>query len=291
MKKRPLTREPKFPAPSAYQAPGQEHPQDTPQSIGDGIQTFVQSGGATTFLFDGPSTFNPQIAGAQMLCSVFVPRGRTGWIKQIRVAPFMPAVLANPWQGWDATWQNFAPVGAAISPFRATAQAGYYTTPLGWESYFDPGTETLPQWVWWISCITGTIAAAKFAAHSPEVFSFADPNSWYLAPDIAVPLSTYTLGFTYPGRAPALGFGRQRMQVLPDSPIDWHLQIPENSTAILWCEWKQSSTSVYARDINGPSLVMVDVPPLLPSFGQLVGYTQSTTSKAAVKNARRGWGG
>jgi hypothetical protein len=289
MRDRPDGTAPQRPGPGAYQAPGQERSEENPQSIGDAIQAFVASGGLTTFLFGAAPPFNAQLDGIQLLTSVYVPRGRTGWIKGVRCAPYCPAVLADPWQGWPATWQDFIPVGAALDSFRATARGGYYTTPMGWESYFSPGTEVLPQWQWWITCMPGSIGKAKAQAQSAPTFSLADPSSWYLAESIPVPASVYPQGV--PGRAPGGRFEPQRMQALADDAINWHLQIPEDNTAMLWASWKQSTVSVQARDTNGDLLVFGEVHPLLPSFGQLIGYTQATSSPAAVLNSRNGWGG
>lgn len=287
MKKKPFGVTPGFPAPDAYQVPGQG--KTNPQETGDAISAFVASGGAPFFIFaGGPPAFNAQLDGIQLLTSIHVPRGRTGWIKQIRVAPYCPAVLANPWQGWDGTWQDFAPTGAASDIYRATAQAGVYTTPMGWESYFDSGTEVLPQWRWWISLLPGSLGQVRAAAGA-GAFSLADPKSWYLAESIPVPATVYPTGV--PGRAPGGRFEPQRMQVLQGDQISWHLQIPEDNTACLWAQWQQSTVAVRSRNAQGPGEVQLDVHPLLPSFGQLVGYTQATSSDAALDNARLGWGG
>lgn len=286
MKKKPFGTTPGFPGPDAYLVPGQG--KTNPQETGDAISAFVASGGATFFVSDGPSNFNAQNDGIQLLTSIHVPRGRTGWIKQVRVAPYCPAVLANPWQGWPASWQNFEPIGAATGIYRATAQVGVYTTPMGWESYFGLSTERLPQWRWWISCLPGSLGEARAAAGAGP-FTFADPRSWYLAESIPVPRSVYVGGV--PGRAPGGRFEPQRMQVLQGDQISWHMQIPEDTTACLWAQWEQSTVTVRTRNAEGDDIVMNDVPPLLPSFGQLVGYTQATSSAAALANARNGWGG
>jgi len=285
VKQKPFTRTPGFPAPGAYQAPGQG--KTNPQETGDAIKAFVASGGMTTFFFDaGPPGFNPQPEGVQLLCTQYVPRGFTGWIKQLRVAPYAPAALTNPWQGWPGNWQDFEPVGAAVSVYRATAANGLYTTPLGWESYFSLGTEVLAEWNWWLTLLPGPLAKQRPNAGP---FSITDPASWYLLENVAVPASVYPQGV--PGRAPGGRLEPQRVQVLPGDPIVWHLQIPEDSTACLWASWRQSTVSVRTRSLMGSDLVAVDVPPLLPSYGQMVGYMQATSSPATLDNARHGWGG
>lgn len=298
MRRKPNETAPQVPGPKAYQAPGQEHAGNNPQSAGDTIETFVASGGSTFFLRNQMivPVFDPTLDGVQLITSFYVPRGRTGWIKQIRVAPYCPAPLANPWQGWPANWQDFEPSGAAASTLRATAQAGLYSTPIGWESYFDANSGQIPHWEWTITIIPESLAQARAAAGAGP-FLLADPTTWYLAENIAVPSSVYRSNLAppaplqLPGRMPGGRFDPQRVQVNPGDPINWHLLIPEQNTALLWARWVQSPTSVRTRDINGGSIVALDVLPLLPSFGQLVGYTQATDSPAALDNARHGWGG
>lgn len=285
--KRPTTHRLPDPRPG-YQTPdGLPKPQD----MGDAMAWWLVSGGATSFLLaeDEAGEFDPSPAGVQMLCSVYVPIGQTGWIKQLRVAPYCPPELANPWQGWPGNWQVFESftIGEAQnSTIRATAQAGVYTTPLGWESYFDVGSERLPSWKWRITLLSGTIEAAR-RAQGAGPFNITVPSTWFLVPDIAVPASVYN--GKLPGSAPGAHMPPQRMQVLTGDELDLHVLIGENTTAILWAEWAQSDVATYTMDSGGTTTVGPRIPPILPAFGQMSGYMQQSTTEPANLNATQGW--
>jgi len=86
----------------------------------------------------------------------------------------------------------------------------------------------------------------------------------------------------------------QRMQVIQADELSLHVVVPENTTALLWARWSQLLYQPLTTDSNGlPVEVGLPLFPLLPSFGQMLGYTQSITgnNKAALNNAREGWGG
>ena len=70
-----------------------KRPKDDPAAQGAVIKPFYV---ADAFLWHATmDTGNPEqdrtdLHGIQLICYFHVPRGRTGFIKQIRVAPFMP---------------------------------------------------------------------------------------------------------------------------------------------------------------------------------------------------------
>jgi hypothetical protein len=284
MKRRPSTDPEQRVKPGALHEPLRP---ERPEDLGDAIEPFLCSGGASAFFFSSVPTFDPRGDGVQLLAAQWVPEGRTAWIKQIRVAPYCPPELAAPWQGWPGTWQDFQPVGP-VDNVRAPAQGGVYTTPMGWESYFDLGTEVLPQWEWWLATIPGTLAAARANAGA-GAFSLADPSSWYLALNTPVPASAYAGGF--PGSAITGFIAPQRMQVLQGDAINWHVNVPEKKTILLFAKWSQSAMVPPARNAAGSMIVGPSIYPLLPSFGQMVGYLQAASTGTAQQNARYGWGG
>lgn len=292
-KKRPLTRALHAPDAHSYRTrEGLARPQD----LGMSLSQWIASGGATSFLIaeDEGSTFDPITDGAQLVCSQYIPRGTTGWIKQIRVGPFCPPVLAAPWQGWPDNWPTFAAVTLGVvqaSTHRAPAQNGIYTTPFGWESYFDATSTRLPEWFWSMTFLPGTIDEARKNANTPP-FSASDPTSWFLVENIAVPASLvsqspYSHGL--PGRMSSAIIPPQKMQVQPGDAVDWHVLIPEDTTALLWARWRQSDVLVRTRDINTTSDVSEErINPILPSYGQLAGYMQSNGTAEAIDNATLG---
>jgi hypothetical protein len=278
-----------LPGPDAYAARAAETSR-RPEDVGNAIEPFLASGGATAFIVqpggEGGPAFDPRPAGAQLVCSQYIPAGKAGWIKQLRCAPYCPPELSNPWQGWPATWQTFQTVGN-VDGNRAPAQGGVYTTPMGWESYFDAGTTQLAQWHWWLATLPGTLAKAREGAHV-GAFTLADPSTWWLLEGGAVPASVYDGG--YPGSALEGSLPRQRMQVLQGDALDWHVAIPEDTTVMLWASWTQSDVAPRATDASGvPSVVGPRIYPLLPSFGQLCGYMQRANDPRSLDNARNGW--
>lgn len=263
-----------------------------PQDSGERQEAWLRSGGQTFFFVtDG---FDPQPDGFQLVTHYYVPNGRVAWVKQLRVAPFMPpvfafdqakAVVLGGSQQFDWPTQN-EPVGAPTEfPVRPSGHAGVWETPFGWEAYFDPLDPVPIIWKWHLRVVAGN------ALKNRAPFSFADPATWYLLPDIAVPASAYPAGL--PGFPPE-NYEPQRMQVLQGDELTVHVFIPPDSTLCLFAEWHQvpeiPAFSTYAGALlqsqYGPATY-----PLLPSFGQLSGYQQVSDRKVAMKNAKRGWQG
>jgi hypothetical protein len=260
----------------------------------DTLEPFLVSGGITWYppIAEG---FNPGPDGAQLVTYVFVPPGKVGFLKQLRCAPFKPAVLGDPWwtsgaAGGAATWVEMDS-SSAIGARRPGAQHGLWETPFGWESYVDFDEEpigVLPQWSWSLRMIKGN-ALQNRNPNNITPFTPTDPQTWYLYPNLAVPASTYAAGI--PGDSPGPQWSEQRLQVLPDAPLQTHVMIPQNTTLCLFTRWTQQMVTPMARDVNGRIIVGSAVFPLLPSFGQLHGYMQSLSTPASLANARHGWGG
>lgn len=264
-----------------------------PNWEGDALEPFLVSGGATFFIRTAapPTPFDPAPAGVQLCCSVYIPRGKIGFLKQLRVAPFMPTQLVDPWETTGflnevATWRGFDASGAG--PVRPGGRNGVWTTPFGWESYFDSLDcgEQPPQWTWQLRLVKGDIKKTR------PTFSLLDPATWYLVPDIAVPLDAYSSGI--PGAAPSGFWGPQRMQVIQGDELDTHVIVPEDTTLCLFTQWTQEEFQPIALSVGIDTFAQPygePVFPLLPSFGQLHGYMQAATRDASYWNAVQGWGG
>jgi hypothetical protein len=264
-----------------------------PQDMGEQISAFLASGGATFFLLAaGPPLFDPRPAGVQLCSSMYVPRGRTGFVKEIRIAPFMPPELADPWTTVGGvppgpTWRTWN----AVTDFepRAAGTNGVWTTPFGWESYFDSGDVQAvpPHWTWQLRLIPGDIALQRRA------FSLTDPTTWFLQPNVPVPQDVYAGGI--PGNAPGQVWGAQRMQVSQGDKLNTHVLVPEDTTICLFAQWTQQLFTPRAVIPEGEGFTTAaagpPIYPLLPSFGQLHGYVQAVDREAARENARYGWGG
>ena len=276
-----------------FRAPPATPPQGppAPATVGDIINPFLVSGGAGWFQqADG---FDPRPAGVQVVAWLFVPRGRTGFVKQLRVAPFLPPVFVDPWEtsGFDnanTTWRNFSSVPDVL--LRPGARNGVWETPFGWESYFDEAADppvAPPSWQWSLRFVQNDQNMLRRRA----AFNPADSTTWFLVPDVAVPASAYASGL--PGNAPGPFYGGQRVQVLQGDELTQHVLIPENHTAVLFVQWTQAPVEPTAVTSGGEGATDYFGPtyPLLPSFGQLLGYTQATDRDAATHNAQYGWGG
>lgn len=268
-----------------------------PPNLGDVIEPFLQAGGATFYIVtDVGVGFDPRPAGVQLCAHVYVPFGKTGFVKQVRVAPFIPPVLVDPWETSGASgtpdastsWKGFDDTPA--TPVRPGGRNGVWETPFGWESYFDVAgcAEQPPQWTWELRMAQGNIVKDR-----PAAFSLLDPATWALVPDIAVPLSAYPSGI--PGDAPSGFWGPQRMQVIQGDELTTHVVVPENHTICLFTRWTQNRFQPQAYVQTEGSVLLEpigdSVYPLLPSFGQLHGYMQAANRKASVDNALHGWGG
>lgn len=263
---------------------------------GDVIEPFLVSGGATFFLVvgDDPPTYDPRPAGFQLVAGVYVPKGRIGFLKQLRVAPFIPPQLADPWTTSGpftegGSWRTFD----VPFPIRAGGTNGVWTTPFGWEGCFNnvepPLVSTPAQWTWQLRLCAGDVMAGRAAA-----FDVTNPLTWQYVQSTPVPINAYPNGL--PGYAPGNAWGPQRMQVLQADELDTHVVIPPHTTLCLFTRWSQGlfqpgaallTEGGYEEIPYGLSLY-----PLLPSFGQLHGYMQaSDNSDASIENALYGWGG
>lgn len=261
--------------------------------IGDAQEAWLVSGGYSYYPAFGEG-FNAAPDGAALLCFQYIPKGNVGWLKQLRCAPTMPSQLAQPWVTSGAVAGQASWVGFGVEP-RAAGQNGVWTTPFGWEAYFDLNVfpYVLPQWRWRLTLIQGDVAALRSNPENVPRFNVLDPSSWWYLPNIPVPATAYPAGI--PGTAPGRIIGPQRMQVLQGDELTWHVMIPENTSLCLWAEWSQVAVPVQGQDQNGLITYSEPVFPIGPSFGQLSGYMQSLTSvqqpAASVVNARHGWGG
>lgn len=265
-----------------------------PEDIGQTKRQFIRAGGLPFFpVAPAPvppaPLFDPQPSGVQLLAALDVSIGETAFVRQLCVAPYCPPQLADPFRGWDEHWQDFTPavwprpIPFAVAPAtRATAQASFYTTPLGWLSYLNTGEEVFPiEWSWVLTTMPGTLQTIRSAARVPA-FSTGNVRSWYLTPDIPVPRIAYPNGI--PGTAVAQ-VGRQRMQVLPSDAMDLNLVVPGGNCLMLFAEWKQTAVQVRGADSDGGVVVANSVYPLLPSFGRMQGYLQPSATPEALDNA------
>lgn len=277
------------------------------------IEPFLVSGGQSWFWdFD---LGNAAAAGVQLVCSVYVPKGKIGFVKQLRCAPFMPSVLAAPWNtsgaaGGAATWPSFNTAGDE-RPIRPPGQNGVWTTPLGWQSYvawtpngvhFPLQPNFVPTWTWSLRLLQGGIDSLRaqgdnlpppndgFISQNVDGLSTETSQQLFLQEGVAVPLAVYPGGLL-PGTAPGPAFADQPVQVLQGDELDLHVMIPEDTSAVLFTKWQQAQTTPIAYDAGGRIVYGDPVYPLLPSFGQLAGYMQNAVSPAALANAQQGWGG
>lgn len=273
-----------------------------PTTSPESIQPFLKSGGRTFFLVDneGLNNFDPREDGVQLITYVYIPIGYIGFLKELRVAPFVPPSLVDPWTSSGINppadsspgFRTFDTADVTSIP-RATATNAVWTTPMGWESYFD-NDDPAPRWRWHLRLIDDNIDKLRANRTNLAPFSVGDPASWYLVPDIPVPRSAYSSGI--PGRAPGPLWADQRMQVLQGDKLSTHVMIPPNTTLALFAEWTQQLVTPFFEfnGDEGPSRqeYAQTIYPLLPSFGQLHGYLQAIGNAEAVNhNARYGWGG
>lgn len=284
MQRRPTAHTPRaFPA--AQQAQSGYGPDAS--ALGEVIRAWVVSGGETDFfLADGPPSFNPAHEGVQLVAAMHIPPGFLGVLKQLRVGPYMPAVLQDPWRaGDDLNWYTSASGTATYTP-RPNGTNGLWRAPFGWEAYRDAVDDPKPSWHWSLRLIQGDIRARQ------QPFDPTDPTTWYLTPDVAVPASAYPSGI--PGVVAGPQWGRQRMQVLPEAPLHSHLIVDEDTTIALFARWQQDVVTPHSATFaDGTVITTYDsgTVPILPSFGQMHGYMQPLQSHPAERNATVGWGG
>jgi hypothetical protein len=271
----------------------------TADARGDRVRPFAVSGGQA--LYFPPGTFEGasvvvQEAGAQLLCSHYVGQGLVGFVKIIKACPYKPSILHN------SQYTEAVPLDAAfIAPGRPGPDSdnGWWSTPMGWEAYFQvPPINSFfpPRWEWRLQLIPGQLSEIRTAQNMPA-FSFLDPNSWALIPNLTVPLSTYQSGF--PGSGPPGDWGAQRMQWFGMESGEVHVVIPEDTTVALFATWTQGLYSPGYQATDGAGFSGLANNPLNndareiyvlgPSFGQLIGYEQPNIRDAARRNAVYGW--
>lgn len=266
--------------------PGQRN--QTPTQQGDRVNPFYVDGGACKFTFAGTGSPFDDVPedGIQLVSSIYVPRGQTGFLKAIRVAPFKPSFLGMAQGDMVETvlpTDVFSPT--AIGP---DSNIGVWTAPFAWECYSesDEGGMVPTLWHWHLRFISGRLRDVRRFRNIPP-FSFFDPLSWYLIPDLPVPRAAYPFGI--PGSSPGSPWGRQRVQRVGQfSQGPLQVLIPEDTTAALFVEWSQALyTQKTARPDNVSNVdASVQFFPLLPSFGSLVGYTSPSNRATAQQNAR-----
>jgi hypothetical protein len=308
------------------------NPVATDQS--DTILPFLASGGYTFWptvpivlthaRLGIPIEYGSYVAGdgAQLVASVFIPWGKVGFLKEVRIAPMKPSILVDVWNTTGITTTGEVP--PATTELGGTYQAhrsiqtytGLWDVPMGWESYDidSPGALVggyVPDpwlgqlgWQWQLTVFDGPIPQYKTESNIPP-FDPLDPLSWYLTESIPVPAQVYQHGF--PGRPIGVP---QRMQVIPGDSLKTHAVVPSNSTICLWARWFntliESSESVVAgvplfyqqtNILGAPTMYGLDedngprVPVIGPSVGSLHGYTQPEASRGSNVNAVTGWGG
>jgi len=269
----------------------------TPQQSAERQEAWLRSGGLTFFpVVAGEGfSYDPRPAGYQLVAHYYVPKGKVAWVKQLRVAPFMPPVFAFDQTkavviggGVQLDWPEFNPAASGTdAPLRPSGRCGVWETPFGWEAYADfTGLTFTPiVWKWHLRIVPGNpLLRAK-------PFDPADPLTWYMVPDVPVPPAAYPGGL--PGQPPE-AYEPQRMQVLQGDELTVHVFCPQNATVCLFVEWSQVEVvPTFATDAGGLLLSPYGQPayPLLPSFGQLSGYQQAIDREIAMQNAKEGWQG
>jgi len=252
---------------------------------------FLVSGGKAFYLLaDGPPIFDPRPAGVQLICSVYIGPGHIGFLKSIRVAPYMPTVLGpDPVSNDLLRWRvQDAMPGDIYS--RPSSTGGLWTTPAGWEGYFDRSNPEAhpPRWWWHLRLFQGPIDELRARRGNVPLFSITDSRSWFMVEEIPVPAGVYAAGL--PGQPVGYPFPPQKYQVLPGDGLRLHVPIPPNSTLCLFATWEQGFLYPYTRTDAGNVLVDENpYYPLLPSIGQLAGYALIDSQPEAVQLAKAGW--
>lgn len=259
----------------------------SPSFRGNVIEPFLASGGAVEFLNFGGGENNPAGAGAQLVCSYYVPPGRVGFVKEIMCCPLVPPELGEVTV--PNAWAQYVPDGDHQA-VRASERAGYYRTPLAWAAAFDTTDEggAPASWSWNLVLIPNNEVGRN------GTFDITDPSTWFLTPNVAVPAHVYPQGF--PG---ATVWPPQVVQISPEQTFETHLMVPENTTVALFARWRQVQFNPTYVVVNlaadPPTSVVKTLPvsvyPLLPSVGRLHGYTQAAATVPAIKNSTTGWGG
>lgn len=235
-----------------------------------------------------PGFLDTSLDGVQLVTSVYVPTGYVGFVKGIRIAPFMPAYVAPNWQ--KAPGLEY--VAGNLNTLTPQASFSYWETPA-WECFgnFDDPESFPPFWRWHLTFVRGTLADNRIfpLAASPATFRFI--------PEIPVPRAAYPTGI--PGDAAGWNLGDQkvpRVNVTADGSL--HVPVPPDTTVCLWSEWRQATFdvnlqrfSVLDPSIDESFLGQQNIVALLPAWGTLAGYMQPRKAESALANAREGWGG
>lgn len=282
----------------------------------DIVQPFWVSGGARRFYPYADEAYGVgQRNGIQIVASVYVPFGKIGFIKALRVAPLCPSVFSDPWitsgvllntPVLDTAWWPRA--SWRVSANAAGGQESDYFpeiwhSPFGWEGMAQnrEGTIRYPaRWTWQLSYISGTLDQIRQSRNLPP-FSASDLASYYLVPDVPAEFDA-SYGGAVPGGLAGVIMPPQRYQVIDSNAIGPHIPIPENTTACLFARWTQDVVSIGFRatdetgGVTGGTYAVgtdgeTETYPLGPSVGQMVGYMQPVRSKGSVQNAVYGWGG
>ena len=255
-----------------------------PISQGDRVRPWLVSGGLATWQ-SLPYTIPAELDGVQLIASYYVPEGVTAFVKQIKACPFKPSVLHS-----SASNQLVPGLTAmSLGGNHPDSDDGFWRTPFGWEGYESPEPDPVtPTWRWQLRLVAGDIARIREGLNIPP-FSFVDPRSWYLVPNIPVPALGYPEGI--PGSSAGDGWGPQRIQRFGMEDGEVHIPVSSDTTVCLFAEWTQLfyQPVFQATDGAGVTTLPQTVFALGPSFGQLEGYTQPNNSPAAQAAARTGW--
>lgn len=315
---------PKVPRSHARTGPFANRP--SAQGQADIIAPFLVTGGWASFqseTFVNGTIYNPAPKGVQLVTSIYVPPGRIGFLKQVRIGPREPAALVDVWKAGgirgpytddaplsdtpfsDVAWRT--DLGAQGNKTSQTLWGGIWEEPFGWEAYRDPDSPfsfyPAATWQWQLTLVRGSLDALRRSNNIPA-FTLDNPASWYLVDNIPVPFGSdgfnaYPSGL--PGSPVGVQFQPQRMQSIPSDPLNMNLFITEDTTLCLFATWEQKAVDL---GITGITTNSVDPPPtefigiqdrndflVGPSYGSLLGYTQPSASQASVDNATHGWGG
>jgi hypothetical protein len=209
------------------------------------VRAFTTSGGTPRWPEIDYIIGNPAFEGVQLLCSQYVGEGDVGFVKAVKCCPFKPSILHNA--EYTELVPSIAQASLADGNF-SDSDNGFWTTPFGWEGYADDG-EQAAAWTWQIQFVSGRLETIRNAANIPP-FSFFDPTSWLLAPNVPVPASAYESGI--PGFSPP-GWGPQRMQWFGEESGQVHLVVPSNTTVCLFARWAQETHNVTSARASGSS--------------------------------------
>jgi hypothetical protein len=261
-----------------------------------GVQPMFASGGMAYWLSDEGAGYFPQADGVQLVTSLYIPKGKQGFLKEIRVAPYCPAPLSDPWltSGMvNASWRAWnrsdeGPDG------QQPAMGTLWESPMGWEAAWDHNSSFPPEWRWSLRFFQGNVTTLRGQGFlNIPAFSIDDQDSWYLVPSIPVPAAVYAAGL--PGSSIGPSWDAQRLQILPRDKVSFHIPVPQDTTVLLFTQWLQDYVWPHGEQGASPAITSQTwsdkLHPIGPSIGSLLGYTQALGSRAARANLENGWGG